>query len=106
MHLKKNLRPPNILILNKNEVLTGASLPLFGTARVDLRIWDLTASKIDTCPFGSYFVRSLHFLALVFATISLVCFFAVPVFRGLVMPLIKQAFQQLRARIVWTLHRH
>ena len=42
--------------------------------------------------------RSLHFLALVFATISLVCFgvqekkeeknscFGVPVFRGLVMP--------------------
>ena len=32
---------------------------MFGTARVDLRIWDF---------------RSLHFLALVFATIRLVCF--------------------------------
>ena len=57
------------------------STRVFGTARVDLN---------RPMSFWLLF-RSLHFLALVFATISLVCFgvqekIAVPVFRGLVMP--------------------
>jgi len=94
----KRIRPPNELILNKNEVLTGASLPLFGTAHVDL------SENVDQNRPMSFRLLfcSLHFLALVFATISLVCFgvqekkswkkylfrcSGVPVFRGLVMPL-------------------
>ena len=44
------------------------STRVFGTARVDMRIWDLTPMSFRLL-FGS-----LHFLALVFATISLVCF--------------------------------
>ena len=55
----KRIRPPNKLILNKHEVLTGASLPLFhkgvcGSPRWYENLW-LNSIKIDPCPFGSYF---------------------------------------------------
>ena len=48
-----------LLILNKHEVLTGASLPLFHEGVWDSPRWSeklrLNSIKIDSCPFGSHF---------------------------------------------------
>ena len=62
--------------------------------------------------------RSLHFLALVFATISLVCFgvqekkggknscFGVPLFRGLVMPSAEKQTHKTEAFVIVVLIGH
>ena len=68
----KRIRPPNKLILNKHEVLIGASLPLFHEGVWDSLRWSYQHQN-RRMSFRLLF-RSLRFLALVFSTISLVCF--------------------------------